>query len=155
MGRMRTTFLAGLLLLAVNAAGAETYRGGTIEIGDAWTRATPKGSPVAGGYMTITNKGTETDRLISGSTPVASVFQVHKMFEEQGVMKMRPVEGGLEIRPGETVELKPNSFHVMLQGLQQPLKQGEKVKATLVFEKAGKIDIEFSVLPLGAVPAGH
>jgi copper(I)-binding protein len=64
---------------------------------------------------------------------------------EQGVAKMRPVEGGLEIKPGETVELKPGGFHVMLTGLKQPLEKGQKVKATLEFAKAGKVDVEYAV----------
>jgi copper(I)-binding protein len=80
------------------------------------------------------------------------------MVMEQGVAKMRPVEGGLEIKPGETVELKPGSFHVMLTGLTQPLEKGQKVKATLRFEKAGKVDVEYSVEAAGAPSApmsGH
>ena len=71
------------------------------------------------------------------------------MVMEQGVAKMRPVEGGLEIKPGETVELKPGSLHVMLMGLKQPLEKGLKVKGTLEFEKAGKVDIEYAVEALG------
>jgi len=77
---------------------------------------------------------------------------------EQGVAKMRPVEGGLEIKPGETVELKPGSFHIMLTGLKQPLEKGQKVWGTLEFEKAGKVDIEYAVEALGAAspaPAGQ
>jgi copper(I)-binding protein len=80
------------------------------------------------------------------------------MTMDQGVAKMRPVEGGLEIKPGETVELKPGSFHVMLTGLKQPLEKGQKVKATLQFEKAGKVDIEYAVEAVGtSAPAsgGH
>ena len=71
------------------------------------------------------------------------------MVMEQGVAKMRPVEGGLEIKPGETVELKPGSLHVMLTGLKQPLEKGQKVKATLEFAKAGKVDIEYAVEAAG------
>ena len=72
------------------------------------------------------------------------------MTMEQGVARMRPVEGGLEIKPGETVELKPGSFHVMLMGLKQPLEKGQKVKGTLEFEKAGKVEIEYAVEAVGA-----
>ena len=81
---------------------------------------------------------------------ILAYFVRQGMQMEQGVAKMRPVEGGLEIKPGETVELKPGSFHVMLMGLKQPLQKGEKVKGTLEFEKAGKVDIEFAVEALGA-----
>jgi copper(I)-binding protein len=71
------------------------------------------------------------------------------MVMEQGVAKMRPLTGGLEIKPGETVELKPGSMHVMLMGLKQPLEKGQKVKGTLEFEKAGKLEIEYAVEALG------
>ena len=149
--------LAAAPWLAVRAT-AETYGVGTIQIGKPWTRATPKGATVAGGYMTVSNKGSTPDRLIGGSSVVAGRFEIHNMVMEQGVAKMRPVEGGLEIKPGETVELKPGSLHVMLMGLKQPLEKGQKVKATLEFEKAGKVDIEYAVEALGVsapAPAGH
>lgn len=76
------------------------------------------------------------------------------MAMENGVAKMRPVEGGLEIKPGETVQLKPGSFHVMLMGLKQPLEKGQKIKGTLQFEKAGKVEIEYTVEALGARSPG-
>jgi copper(I)-binding protein len=88
---------------------------------------------------------------------VASHVEVHKMEVEGGVAKMRPVEGGLEIKPGDSIELKPGSFHVMFVGLKRPLEQGQKVKGTLEFQKAGKVDVEFDVAALGAstAPEGH
>src|SRR5215510_14787226 len=155
----RTAFLLVIALsTCVSDASAEDYNIGTIEIGNPWTRATPKGATVAGAYMTLSNKGSAPDRLVSGSAAVAGQFEVHSMVMEQGVAKMRPVEGGLEIKPGETVELKPGAMHVMLMGLKQPLEKGQKVKGTLEFEKAGKVDIEYAVEALGATsPAagGH
>jgi periplasmic copper chaperone A len=150
--------LVAAFALSAGNAIAENYGGGSIEIANPWTRATPKGATVAGAYMTINNKGGAPDRLVGGSAAVAGRFEVHRMVMEQGVSKMRPVEGGLEIKPGETVELKPGSFHVMLTGLKQPLEKGQKVKGTLQFEKAGKIDIEYMVEDVGATaPAagGH
>jgi copper(I)-binding protein len=147
----RTAFiLAVALSIWAGAGAAEDYKAGTIEIGNPWARATPKGATVAGAYMKISNKGSAPDRLVGGSTAVADRFEVHSMAMEKGVAKMRPVEGGLEIKPGETVELKPGSFHVMLVGLKQPLAKGQKVKATLEFEKAGKVDVEYAVEALGA-----
>jgi copper(I)-binding protein len=159
MSRTRTVFLVAIALsLWAGHAIAEDFRIGTIQVGSPWTRATPKGSAVAGGYMTISNKGTAPDRLVGGSFAAGSRFEVHSMVMEQGVAKMRPVEGGLEIKPGETVELKPGSFHIMLMGLKQPLEKGQKVKGTLEFEKAGKVDIEYAVEALGAAspaPSAH
>jgi copper(I)-binding protein len=155
----RTVILLAIaLLLSAGNAVAGDYSIGSIQVGNPWTRATPKGSAVAGAYMTISNKGTVSDRLVGGSSPIAGQFEVHSMVMEQGVAKMRPVEGGLEVKPGETVELKPGGFHVMLTGLKQPLEKGQKVKGTLEFEKAGKVDIEYAVEAVGAPSApmsGH
>ena len=154
MKRPITVFVTALALTAVPLIAvptrAEDYTLGTLRIGNPWTRATPRGADVAGAYMSISNKGSAPDRLVGGSTAVAGQFEVHSMVMEQGVAKMRPVEGGLEIKPGETVELKPGALHVMLTGLKQPLQKGQKVKGTRQFEKAGKVDIEYAVEALGA-----
>ena len=87
--------------------------------------------------MTITNKGTAPDRVSCVASDASAQCQIHSMTMEDGVMKMRPVEGGLEIKPGETVTLKPASFHVMFLDLKQPLEEGQTVKATLKFDNAG------------------
>ena len=73
---------------------------------------------------------------------------------DNGVMKMRPVEGGLEIKPGQTVKLDPGGYHVMLMGLKQQLKEGEHFKATLEFAKAGKVDVDFTIEGMGAMSIG-
>jgi copper(I)-binding protein len=101
------------------------------------------------------NKGTEADRLIAGSVTGVSRFEVHTMVMEGGVAKMRPVQGGVEIKPGQSVALKPGSLHVMLIGLKQQFQQGQRLKGTLVFEKAGKVDVEFSVESMGASASGQ
>jgi copper(I)-binding protein len=152
--------LAAVLSIWGGAAAAETYTVGAIEIANPWARATPKGAPVAGAYMTMTNKGAEPDRLMGVASPVAGKLEIHQMAMDKGVMSMRPVAGGLEIKPGQTVVLNPESLHLMLTGLKQPLTQGERFKATLEFAKAGKLDLEFVVesmgaqAPSGAMPAG-
>src|SRR5258708_23503779 len=152
--------LATILPLVGGAASAETYTVGGIEIADPWARATPKGASVGGAYMTITNKGAETDRLISAASPSAKQMEVHQMTMDKGVMAMRPVAGGLEIKPGQTVVFNPESLHFMLLGLKQPLPQGGPLKATLDFAKAGKLALEYVVEsmgakgPGGAAPAG-
>jgi periplasmic copper chaperone A len=142
--------LAAALAVLAGAATAETYTAGSIEISSPWARATPKGAQVGGAYMTITNKGTEADRLIGGSSAVASQVEVHQMSMDKGVVMMRPLESGLEIKPGETVEFKPNSFHLMLIGLKQPLMPGQNMKATLEFARAGKVEVEYAVEAMGA-----
>jgi copper(I)-binding protein len=135
-------------------AQADDVTAGPLKISAAWTRATPKGASVGGGYLKITNTGTTPDRLTGGSTDVASRFELHEMSMDNGVMKMRPLGQGLEIKPGQTVELKPGGYHIMFVGLKQQLEQGQHVKATLVFEKAGKVDVDFAVEGVGAQTGG-
>lgn len=128
---------------------------GSLTIEAAWTRATPAGAKVAGGYMTITNSGTAPDRLVGGTFPLAGRFEVHEMAVANGVMTMRELAKGLEIGPGQKVELKPGGLHVMFMDLKSPLRDGQPVKGTLVFEKAGTVEIEYRVAPIGArAPAG-
>lgn len=135
-------------------AGGMTFKLGSLTIEAPWARATPGGAKVAGGFMKITNNGTEPDRLVGGTVPFAGRFEVHEMAIDGGVMKMREVKS-LEIKPGETVELKPGGYHVMFMDLKSGLKDGETAKGTLVFEKAGKVDVEFKVGPVGGgAPSG-
>jgi copper(I)-binding protein len=148
--RRITLFTLGFLGSALATVHASDYKVGSLSITDPWSRVTPKGAAVAVGYMKITNTGSTADRLISGSSDIAPKLEVHEMKMEKGVMKMRPVQGGLEIKPGETVELKPESFHLMFVGLTRPLAAGEHIKATLVFEKAGAVNVEYDVLAMGA-----
>src|SRR6202049_1681995 len=142
--------VASLVALSAGAACAEDYKVGTLEIDNPWSRAVPKGGKVAAGYMTIKNTGTEPDRLVGGSTPVAGKFEIHQMTMDKGVMTMRPLPDGLEIKPGATVDLKPSSYHLMIMGLKQPIERGKPFKASLTFEKAGPVDVEFMVERLGA-----
>ena len=137
--------------LAASPAFAHDYTVGSLKIDHPWARATPKGASVGGGYMTITNTGTASERLTGGSSAISKSFEVHEMKMEGGVMKMRPVAGGIEIKPGQTVTLDPNGYHVMLVGLREQLKQGNRFKATLEFAKAGKVDVDFVVESIGAM----
>ena len=126
------------------------YKVGVLVIEAPWTRATPGGARVGGGYLKITNTGAESDRLVGGSLPIAAAVEVHQMSMTDGVMKMRKLEAGLEIKPGQTVELKPGGYHLMFTGLRQALQQGQSVKGTLQFEKAGSVEVEYRVEPIGA-----
>jgi copper(I)-binding protein len=136
------------------AATPVAIKAGDIVVTAPWTRATPGGAKVAGGYMRLTNTGKESDRLIGGSLPQAGRFEVHEMATVNNVMTMRQLEKGLEIRPGETVELKPGGFHVMFMDLKEGLKPGQPIKGTLVFERGGTITIEYAVAPIGAQSPG-
>ena len=121
---------------------AADYDAGSIHVTSPWARATPKGASSGAVYLTITNNGKTPDRVSCVSSDASAQCQIHTMTTENGVMKMRPVEGGLEIKPGETIMLKPSSFHVMLVNIKHPLEQGNMVKATLKFENAGTINVE-------------
>jgi copper(I)-binding protein len=135
-------------------AWAADYDVGSIHISQPWARATPKGASSGAAYVTITNKSAAPDRLSCTSSNASAKCQIHSMTMDNGVMKMRPVEGGLEIKPGETVKLKPSGFHVMLVDLKQPLEQGKTIEATLQFEKAGTIRVEFPIAAIGATAPG-
>ena len=97
-----TVLVAALFVLTGGAALAHDYKVGSLEIGNPWSRAVPKGGQVAAGYMTIKNNGTTPDRLMGGSTPVAGKFELHEMTMNNGVMRMRALVAGLVIKPGET-----------------------------------------------------
>jgi copper(I)-binding protein len=147
-----TSLVVGaFLMLGTSGAFAQSYKSGSIVVEHPWVRATPKGADSTAGYFRITNSGASADRLIGVSSPVASRVEIHEMSMTGGVMSMRPLPNGLEIKPGETVELKPSSsFHAMFVGLKQPLKQGDHVKGTLTFENAGSVDVDYMVESLGA-----
>lgn len=134
---------------------AHDFSKGAIKISHPWTRATPAGAKVAGGFMIIENTGATADRLIGGSAIDAGRFEVHEMTMSGGVMKMRELQKGLEIKPGEKVTLKPGSYHVMFMDLKQPLAQGSLIKGTLVFEKAGTVEISYKVEAMGARASDH
>jgi copper(I)-binding protein len=140
--------------LASPASAAGDYDLGSIHISQPWSRATPKGAASGVGYMTITNKGAAPERVSCVSDDASGQCQIHNMTMEGGVMKMRPAEGGLEIKPGESVTLKPGGNHMMFLALKHPLEQGQSVKVTLKFDHAGTIDVDYPVLAIGAPAPG-
>ena len=144
--------IAVMLLLAAAATRAADYSAGGITVTSPWARATAQLATVAGGFLTITNHGSAPDKLLAIDSDIAGMAMVHKMTMENGVAKMEMMED-LPIPPGETVELKPSSLHIMFMQLKNPLKEGDRFKAVLTFEKAGKIAIEFVVGGAGAQSA--
>ena len=138
---------ATLLALLSAPAPAQEVKAGDLVITQPWSRATPGGAKIAGGFLTIENKGAAPDRLIGGSGDFAGKVEIHEMAVNNGVMTMRPLDKGLAIEPG--------GYHLMLMDLKNPLKQGEKVPLTLEFEKAGKVTVSLDVQGVGAkAPAG-
>ena len=141
--------------LSATPSRAEDVKAGDLLITQAWSRATPGGAKIAGGYLTIENKGTTPDRLIKGTADISGKVEVHEMAMNNGVMTMRELDKGLAIEPGKTVKLAPGGYHLMLMDLKGALKQGDKVAVTLEFEKAGKVTVPFDVQGVGAqAPAG-
>ena len=147
--------LAALLALACPAT-AHDFTVGTIEIGHPWSRPAPPSAPVASGYMKLTNNGTEADRLTAISSPFAQRAEIHRSVVTHGVATMRPVEG-LLIEGSATVDFEAEKLHVMFIGPMRQLKEGERFPATLVFERAGKVEVEFVVQRRGddKTPADH
>jgi copper(I)-binding protein len=157
MNSLSRTFAFAALAAALFAASAraDEVKTGDLVITQAWSRATPSGAKIAGGYLTIENKGSAPDRLVGGFADIAGKVEVHEMAMNNGVMTMRPLEKGLTIEPGKTVKLAPGGYHLMMFDLKGPLKQGDKVPVTLEFEKAGKVTLSLDVQGVGAQgPAG-
>ena len=151
-------FLCGSQLLADDKP-APKYTIGALSVSAPWTRATPKGADAAAGYLAVTNSGKDADRLLGGSAEIAGHFEMHEMATLDGVMTMRALPTGVAIKPGETVEFKPGASHIMMTGLKAPIKQGDKIKGTLLFEMAGALAVEFTAAGIGAgappAPGGH
>lgn len=146
---MSLTKIAAFAILATLVQtlpiNAHSFTLGNLEIGHPYARATPPKARVAGGYLTITNNGTEVDRIIGATTGFAKRVEIHKMEVVNDVMKMSPVPGGLEIPAGETVVLEPGSFHLMFMSINAPLKEGDVQKVTLEFERSGTVEVDFNV----------
>jgi len=134
---------------------AAAQKHSTMRVEQVWSRATPNGANVGAGYLRLTNTGSAPDRLLNGSTDIANRIEVHEMAMDNGVMKMRALSDGLTLAPGQSVDLKPGGYHLMLMGLKQPLKEGASFSGTLKFEKAGEVPVTFNVLGMGAAaPSG-
>ena len=139
----------------VTGTAAKDIKHGDLTIAQVWSRATPPAAKVGAGYLSIKNTGSSPDRLIGIKSSVAGKVEVHSMKMDNGIMRMRPVEGGLELPPGKTIELKPGGLHLMFMKLKAGFKKGHPFKATLVFEKAGEIEVDFSVAAIGANPQAN
>ena len=164
MSCRRRTFLAlvpSLLppvapALAQHAAPSppQEVRAGDLAITRAWSRAAMQGGSGAG-FLTIANRGSAPDRLLSASSPAAGRLELHTHVTEGGVMRMREIPA-IEIPPGQAVSLEPGGLHLMLIGLTRPLRQGETVPLTLRFERAGEVQVTLTVEAAGARgPGGH
>lgn len=132
-------------LLMTGTAMAHEYTVGDLEIDHPVAREAPSSAPVSAGYMTIRNNGAEADYLIGGSVGFANVVEIHEMTMDGDVMKMREIEGGIEIPPGGEVMLQPGGLHVMFMDMQEQLEAGQEHTGTLEFENAGTVEVVFNV----------
>jgi copper(I)-binding protein len=136
--------LAALALTALTlgtTAYAHDYKAGELTIAHPYARATVPNQPTGAAYMTIENTGKNVDKLIGATSPIAKSVQLHSMSMQGNVMKMREASE-IELKPSTKTEMKPgDGYHLMLFGLKQPLKAGDKFPVTLTFEQAGKAEI--------------
>lgn len=139
--------IAALALPLVNPASAMShdFKAGSLELKHPWSAKAPAVAPVLGGYVTIVNTGTQSDRLVGGTTTVAERLEIHEASIVDGVARMRPAKEGIKIPAGATLNLQPGGAHIMLVNPKQRPAEGEKFKATLEFEKAGSVEVEFVV----------
>lgn len=154
---MKLAHFALAAALAVSApALAHSYKVGDLSIGHPWSRPAAAGMNGAG-YLTVTNPGKTADVLVKVETPIATRVEIHEGSMAGGIMRMKHLPKGLPIPAGGSVALQPGGNHLMLIKLKQPLKVGDKVPAALVFRKAGRVDVSFSVqaAPPAAKPMEH
>ena len=134
------------LLATLVMAGMASYASAAgIQVEDGWARATVEGMKMGGAFMKIKNDEKKQDFLVGGSSPVAARVEVHTHVNDNGVMRMREVKGGIPLPAGEVTELKPGSYHVMFMGLKQQLKEGDTVPVTLKFKKAKPVTVKLEV----------
>lgn len=158
----RSIFLLITTFVISTAALAFDYKAAEIHINNPYARATMPMQPAAGAYLTLENTGKTADKLLALASPAAKNVELHTMSMEGNVMKMRAAPE-LELKPADKIVMQPGSggsgYHIMLMGLVQPLKAGDKFPLTLTFEKAGKVVIsvrvEDSVLKNGAAMQHH
>lgn len=139
---------AALLPLVAASAHAQETTAGALRIASPWTRAAGAGATGVG-YMAIRNTGSTPDRLVAARSAAARVVELHTHIRDGDIMRMRPV-AAIDLPPGQEVRLQPSGFHLMLIGLSAALRQGERVPVTLVFERAGEVEVQFSVESAGA-----
>jgi hypothetical protein len=153
---MLVRFLSVLLVVAATAfpAASHEYTLGDLRIVHPWARASAGEAKNGALYLEIVNTGDTPDRLVGASTPAADMAELHMHMSENGIMKMRPVEA-VDLAPGEHVVLKPGGLHVMLMGLKGTLVEGVMMPITLVFEKAGSIEVEAEVASVATMHGEH
>lgn len=149
---MRTPIIwlvTALALIVASPAEAHETTVKGVTIANPWARATPGGANVGGAFFQMRTAPGVDDRLIAARSPVAGVAEIHNHIMEGGIARMRRVDG-IALTGGQSVTLEPGGYHIMLMDLKEPLNKGETFRMTLVFQKAGEIEVEGSIQPIGA-----
>lgn len=145
--------LKSVLILSFSAmAAAATAPSQGVQVKQAWARATPPGVQVGAAYAVIENGGNAADRLLAVETEVCKVIEIHSTTHADGRMQMRPVES-LDVPAGGRVTFGPSGLHLMLVDLKQPLRAGEQLSITFVFQSVGRISVDAPIAPMGAMQA--
>ena len=145
---MKTGLLSAAALVAALAGAAQAADAPPVTVSGAWSRATPPGSSMGVIYLTVTDAGA-ADTLTGISTPVAASAAMHESKTVDGVMQMRAI-GSLPVTAAAPLRFAPGGYHIMLEGLKQPLKAGQQFPVTLTFAQAGTVTATVKVQPLGA-----
>jgi len=152
---MKSFLLAAALIMAPAVALAADATLGPLQIEQPWARATAASARNGGVFLTVTNSGSEGDRLVAASTAAAARAELHTTINDDGVMKMRHVDA-VDVPAGGSAVLKPGGFHIMLMDLKAPLAEGAHVPMTLTFERAGSVTVDVAVGKPGAMsPHAH
>lgn len=146
--KVKALLAAALIALTPTWATAHEFVTEAVHIDHPWSRPTPPGTPMGVGYLVIKNTSDADITLIGAHTPRAASVSIHESMMHDGMMKMQPLKNGLTIPAGETVELKPHGYHLMLEKLNGPLQEGESVPLTLEFDGAAALDVQLMVEPL-------
>lgn len=125
-----------------------------ISLEHVWARASAGAATTGAVYLTVADNG-QPDRLVGASTPAAASAELHETIDDKGVMKMRPLDGGVALLPGKPVEFKPGGYHVMLTGLKAPLRAGDTFPLTLTFEHAPPLTTQVKVEAAGSGGMAH
>lgn len=149
MRALIATLATASLAILITAASAHEFTAKGVTVAHPWARATPGGVKIGGAFLEMKAAKGHSDRLVSASSPVAGSVEIHNHIMDGGIARMRRVDG-IKLPAGTSVVLSPGGYHVMLMDLKQPLKEGDLLKLTLVFEKAGPIEVDATVEPIGA-----
>ena len=141
----RLLVAAAVLFMSGGPLWAHEFTQGSLVIDHPWARPSLSVSPNGVAYMIITNEGDVADKILTVNGNVAKRVELHTTLMDGDVMRMRAVAGGVEILPGQTLEIAPGGLHVMLMGLSAPLKEGDRFPLNLMFERAGGVDVEVQV----------